>query len=85
MDAIMIISAFLIIAAFLIGAYSMFRISEHYNKEFRRIIEERTERRVMNDIFDFEVEPEQPVRPNRTQRTNPPKRPSKPAEAKKDD
>lgn len=43
MEVFGIVAAFLIVFSFLIGAYAMFRISEHYNREIRCIIEDRAE------------------------------------------
>ena len=54
---IAIVAAFMVIFAFLIGGYSMFRISEHYNRIFRRIIEERTEDRVARELFELPAQP----------------------------
>lgn len=77
-----IIAAFTVIFAFLIGAYSMFRISEHYNRIFRRIIEERTEDRVARDLF--ELPEEVPVQPKRPQPRPRKARPEQKAEVKAD-
>lgn len=47
MNAILIaiFVAFSVIIAFLLGAFAMFRVSEHYNREFRNAVRTGTESR----------------------------------------
>ena len=61
-----VIIAFMIIIAFLVGAYSMYRISEHYNRMIREQI------RADKDPFFIQSDmKEQPKRPERKPRQKP--------------
>lgn len=68
------IIAFLIVFAFMLGQYFMFRVSEHYNRKIRDIIEDREEEKRLfsgGPVLDTEMKIEPVNKPKRRPRKKP--------------